>query len=85
MNICVNSTFDCSIEDFQAMFDKFEEDFRKCASDWKISIVNDHEVIILANVTDMEGLQEIMGSDEMTQWDADNNCVDVIYSLERIN
>lgn len=85
MNLCVNSTFDCSIEDFQAMFDKFEEDFRKCASDWKISIVNDHEVIILANVTNMEGLQEIMGSDEMTQWDADNNCVDVIYSLERIN
>ena len=85
MNLCVNSTFDCSNEDFQAMFDKFEEDFRKCASDWKISIVNDHEVIILANVTDMEGLQEIMGSDEMTQWDADNNCVDVIYSLERIN
>ena len=85
MNLCVNSTFDCSIEDFQAMFDKSEEDFRKCASDWKISIVNDHEVIILANVTDMEGLQEIMGSDEMTQWDADNNCVDVIYSLERIN
>ena len=85
MNLCVNSTFDCSIEDFQAMFDKFEEDFRKCASDWKISIVNDHEVIILANVTDMEGLQEIMGSDEMTQWDADNHCVDVIYSLERIN
>ena len=85
MNLCVNSTFDCSNEDFQAMFDKFEEDFRKCASDWKISIVNDHEVIILANVTDMEGLQGIMGSDEMTQWDADNNCVDVIYSLERIN
>ena len=85
MNLCVNSTFDCSNEDFQAMFDKFEEDFRKCASDWKISIVNDHEVIILANVTNMEGLQEIMGSDEMTQWDADNNCVDVIYSLERIN
>ena len=85
MNICVNSTFDCSIEDFQAMFDKFEEDFRKCASDWKISIVNDHEVIVLANVTDMDGLQEIMGSDEMTQWDEENNCVDRVYSLEKIN
>ena len=85
MNICVNSTFDCSIEDFQAMFDKFEEDFRKCASDWKISIVNDHEVIVLANVTDMDGLQTIMGSDEMTQWDEENNCVDRVYSLEKIN
>ena len=85
MNICVNSTFDCSIEDFQAMFDKFEEDFRKCASDWKISIVNDHEVIVLANVTDMDGLQAIMGSDEMTQWDEENNCVDRVYSLENIN
>ena len=85
MNICVNSTFDCSIEDFQAMFDKFEEDFRKCTSDWKISIVNDHEVIVLANVTDMDGLQAIMGSDEMTQWDEENNCVDRVYSLEKIN
>ena len=85
MNICVNSTFDCSIEDFQAMFDKFEEDFRKCASDWKISIVNDHEVIVLANVTDMDGLQAIKGSDEMTQWDEENNCVDRVYSLEKIN
>ena len=85
MNICVNSTFDCSIEDFQAMFDKFEEDFSKCASDWKISIVNDHEVIVLANVTDMDGLQAIMGSDEMTQWDEENNCVDRVYSLEKIN
>ena len=85
MNICVNSTFDCSIEDFQAMFDKFEEDFSKCASVWKISIVNDHEVIVLANVTDMDGLQAIMGSDEMTQWDEENNCVDRVYSLEKIN
>ena len=85
MNLCVNSTFDCSIEDFQAMFDKFEEDFRKCASDWKFSIVNDHEVIVLANVTDMDGLQAIMGSDEMTQWDEENNCVDRVYSLEKIN
>ena len=85
MNICVNSTFDCSIEDFQTMFDKFEEDFRKCASDWKISIVSDHEVIVLANVTDMDGLQAIMGSDEMTQWDEENNCVDRVYSLEKIN
>ena len=82
MNLCVNSTFDCSIEDFQG---NFEEDFRKCASDLNISIVNDHEVIVLANITDMDGLQEIMGFDEMTKLDAENNCVDVVYSLEKIN
>ena len=66
------------------MFNKYEDELRKCASDWKIGVVNDHEIIALWNITDMDGLQTIMSSPEMTQWDADNNAVDVIYSIEKI-
>ena len=85
MNICVNSTFDCSIEDFRAMVKRFEDEIRKSVSEWKIAVVNDHEVIMMLNVADMDGLQTLMSSPEMTQWDADNNCVDLIYSLEKLN
>ena len=83
MNLCVHATFDCSIEEFRVMFNKYEDELRECASDWKIGIVNDHEIIALFNITDMDGLQTIMRSPEMTQWDADNNAVDVIYSIEK--
>jgi hypothetical protein len=58
---------------------------RKSVSDWKIGIVNDHEVIIICNVTDTDGLQTLLSSPDMTQWDSDNNCVDVIYSIEKIS
>ena len=85
MNICINSTFDCSIEDFRDLVKRFEDEIRKSVSEWKIAVVNDHEVIMMLNVTDMDGLQTLMSSPEMTQWDSDNNCVDVLYSLEKLN
>ncbi len=47
MNLCVHATFDCSIEEFRVMFNKYEDELRKCASDWKIGVVNDHEIIAL--------------------------------------
>ena len=84
MNICINSTFDCSIEDFRDLVKRFEDEIRKSVSEFKIAVVNDHEVIMMLNVTDMDGMQTLMSSPEMKQWDSDNNCVDVLYSLEKL-
>ena len=84
MNICINSTFDCSIEDFRDLVKRFEDEIRKSVSELKIAVVNDHEVIMMLNVTDMDGMQTLMSSPEMKQWDSDNNCVDVLYSLEKL-
>ena len=33
----------------------------------------------------MEKMQEIMSSDEMKGWDETFNCVDEVYSLEKMN
>ena len=85
MNLCVDSTFACTVDDFRAAFKESEEELRKCASEWQIGVVNDHKVIIMVNVLDMDALEILLTSPKITQWDADNNCVDVIYSLERIN
>ena len=47
--------------------------------------VNDHKSILLMNVTDMEAMRAFMTTPEMKQWDEENGCVDIVYSMERIN
>ena len=85
MNLCVVSSFDCTAEDFRAMVKEFEEEMRACVAEWEIAVVNDHKVITMLNVTDMDAFTTVMSSPKMTEWDTTNNNVDVIYSLEKIN
>jgi len=40
---------------------------------------------MMLNVTNMDVLETMMTSPKMTEWDAANNCVDVVYSLEKID
>jgi hypothetical protein len=47
--------------------------------------VNDHKSIMLADVTDLDKLKEFMSAPEMLEWDKQNNGVDHVYSMERIN
>jgi len=84
MNLCVVSTFDCSVDDFKAVVKEHEAEIDKVCSEWEIAEVNEHKVITMCNVSDMDGFQELMTSRWMTDWDAANNCVDVIYSLEQM-
>ena len=44
---------------------------------------NDHKICTMLNVTDMEAFETITTETKMTEWDAANNCVDTIYSLEK--
>ena len=84
MNLCVVSTFDCTIDDVRAMVADFVEELQSSVSDWEIAVINDHKTCIMLNVTDMEAFQTIMTGTKMTEWDAANNCVDVVYSLEKM-
>mgnify|MGYP001253070799 FL=1 len=84
MNLCVVSTFDCTVADFKAMVEEFREDMLKVCSEWEISEVNEHKAVTLVNVTDMDGFQELMTSPAVVEWDTANNTVDVIYSLEQM-
>ena len=85
MNLCVVSSFDCTVEDFKTMVKEFEDEMRACVSEWEIAVVNDHKVITMLNVTDMDAFTTVMSSPKMTEWDTTNNNVDVIYSLEKID
>ena len=85
MNLCVVSTFSCTAEDFKSMVKEFEGEFPGIVSEYEIAVVNDHKVITMLNVVDMDAFSNLMSSAKMAEWDAANNDIDVIYSLEKIN
>ena len=45
---------------------------------------NDSTAVGLLNVTDMEGLQNVMSSPKVQEWNAANNAVADVYALEKI-
>ena len=85
MNICIVSTFSCTFDDFSAFVKEGEEDFREFITEFEVVKVNDHKSIMMCHCTDMEAFEAMMSSPEMKEWDKENNCVDIVYSLEKIN
>ena len=85
MNICIVSTYSCTFEDFSDLVKESEEDFREFITEYEVVKVNDHKSIMMCHCADMEALEAMMSSPEMKEWDKENNCVDIFYSLEKIN
>ena len=46
--------------------------------------MNDNTAVGLLNVTDMEGLQNVMSSPKIQEWNAAKNAVADVYALEKI-
>ena len=84
MNICIVTKFDCSYEEFTAMLAEVGDDVRRCTSAWEVTKMNDNSTVGLLNVTDMEGLQSIISSTKVQEWNAANNAIADVYSLEKI-
>ena len=84
MNICIVTKFDCSYEEFTAMLAEAGDDVRRCTSAWEVTTMNDNTAVGLLNVTDMEGLQNVMSSPKIQEWNAANNAVADVYALEKI-
>ena len=85
MNLCVVSSFSSTADDFKSMVKEFEEEFPGVVSEYEIAVVNDHKVVTMLNVLDMDAFVALMSSPKMVEWDTANNNVDVIYSLEQVN
>ena len=62
-----------------------EEETSAFITDYELVKVNDRKSILLLNCMDMEAFQALMISPEMKQWDEENGCVDIVYSMKRIN
>ena len=83
MNICIVSTFDGTTEDFMKMYNSTKDKMTDFITDIEVGVVREGKVMVMANVTNMEKLQEVMVSEEMKAWDAKFNNVDIVYSLEK--
>ena len=60
------------------------EEAKAFMSEYELVRVNEHKSIMLVNVRDMEKMQAFMTTPEMQEWDKANNCVDHVYSMERV-
>ena len=90
MNICVVSSFEGNVEDYISMMAEFHEEMKEAVDGFEFGLVNtDKEgfckIITMANVINMDRLQEIMTSPKMVEWDTNHKNTDIIYSLELMN
>ena len=85
MNVCIVSTFEGTTEDYMEMFNATKEKGKSYMADYHIGTIREGKVMKMMQISDMEKMQEIMSSDEMKAWDKKFNCVDEVYSLERMN
>ena len=84
MNLCVVSEYSCTFEDFKEMVDKTTGETDAFLTEMELIKVHDHKSVLLLHCTDMQALIAFMSTPEMKQWDAENNCVDVLYSMEQM-
>ena len=54
-------------------------------SEYELVRVNEHKSIMLLNVHEIEKIQAFITTPEMQEWDKTNDCVDYVYSMERVN
>ena len=85
MNVCIVSTFEGTTEDYLEMFNATKEKGKGFMADYHIGTIREGKVMVMMQISDMEKMQEIMSSDEMKAWDKKFNCIDEVYSLERMN
>jgi len=85
MNICIVSTFEGTTNDYMEMFNATKEKAQDFITDYNLGIVREGKVILTMNITDMNKMQDVMSSDEMKAWDKRYNCIDEIYSLDKMN
>jgi len=85
MNICIVSTFEGTTNDYMEMFNATKEKAQDFMTDYNLGIVGEGKVILTMNITDINKMQEVMSSDEMKAWDERFNCIDEIYSLDKMN
>ena len=85
MNVCIVSEFTCTFDDFQVMVEQSAEKGSSWFRGYELAKVNDHKTILLLDVTDVGELAAFMSTPEMKQWDKDNGCVDIVYTMESVS
>ena len=85
MNLCIISQYKFTLDDFKNLVDSTIKQTKAFITEWELEKVNNHKSIMMVNCTDMKALETMMTSDKMKAWDAQNGCVDTLYTMEKIS
>ena len=85
MNTCIVFIYSCTFDQFKELVDKSMEETKAFSSEYELGKETDHKSIMLENVLDIEELEAFISRPEMPEWDKAKNCVDHVYSMERVN
>ena len=67
------------------MFNTTKDSAQGIMQEYELGIVREGKVMLMMQISDMSTMQEVLSSDEMQAWDEKFNCVDEIYTLDKIN
>ena len=84
MNTCIISTFDCTFDEFKKKVESDRNVWGQYVENWSIAKVDEHKSIMVMKVLDFEALEAFMATDEMVEWDKENGCVDMLYSMDAL-
>ena len=84
MNACIVSTFTRSYIGFKAMVEKTQSEWSQLVDGYYIAKIDDHKSVMVMDIIDFEAMGAFMSSDEMKAWDAENGCIDNVYSMSEM-
>ena len=86
MNMCIHGTIVTGVDTLR---DRVEHNMARGASkfcsEWKLADTGNNEFVWLGNITDMEGMEAFLSTDEEVKWDKDNGCIYKIYAMSEIS
>tara|TARA_B100001142_G_scaffold327683_1_gene385900 strand:- start:2050 stop:2325 length:276 start_codon:yes stop_codon:yes gene_type:complete len=89
-NVCVISTFQGTLDDAKKLNDEILNKFPGMVEEFDlVEMPYDKEgwtrVLVIANILDMEKMQEAMTASWVVEWDEKHNNTDEVYALEKMN
>jgi hypothetical protein len=66
------------------MVEKTQSEWSQLVDGYHIAKVDDHKSVMVMNIIDFEAMGAFMSSDEMKAWDAENGCIDNVYSMSEM-
>ena len=89
-NVCVISTFQGTLDDAKKLNDEILNKFPGMVEEFDlVEMPYDKKgwtrVLVIANILDMEKMQEAMTAPWVVEWDEKHNNTDGVYALEKMN
>ena len=79
------TAYQCTLDEFKQTFEKSRAGGgADIISEYQLVKADEHKSIFLGHATDLEAMGAKMNSPEAKQWDEENECVDTVYMIQKV-